>query len=245
MPQSLDSITALMARSQKKELDLLASLRADNSSLSQNDRARIAAEILEEKKKRDDYTDIIEQTTNMQSSYSAQVTSASAQQATTLKMLDDQLAEANKAVGAMTDEKNNKIKMTQINTYFGKQYESYTELAIVLCIFMLALFIPNLVENLSKSHELAIAVRKIIWWVGGLYIAYRIIDLILRRNDNHDEYTWPVAPKTTAEMIAANQSKGRFIDVSGIDIPDLCLGSYCCGPGTDWLDGSGCVISTQ
>jgi hypothetical protein len=145
----------------------------------------------------------------------------------------------------MADEKNNKIKMTQINTYFGKQYASYTELAIILCIFMLALLIPNLVANLLHIPELAIALRKIIWWVGGLYIAYRVIDLILRRNDNHDEYTWPVAPKTTADMITANQSKGRFIDVSGINIPDLCLGSYCCGPGTDWLDGSGCVISTQ
>jgi hypothetical protein len=245
MPQSLDSITALMARSNQKELDLLSSLRADNGSLSQADRDRIAAEILEEKKKRQEYTDIVQQTTDLHSSYSAQVDSASAQQAATLKMLEEQLAEADEAVGSMADEKNNKIKMTQINTYFGKQYASYTELAIILCIFMLALLIPNLVANLLHIPELAIALRKIIWWVGGLYIAYRVIDLILRRNDNHDEYTWPVAPKTTADMITANQSKGRFIDVSGINIPDLCLGSYCCGPGTDWLDGSGCVISTQ
>jgi hypothetical protein len=238
MPQSLHSITDLVAQSQQKELDLVKSLQ---ETLTDADRARINAEISAEKAKRVEYMDVMKQTTELQSTYSTQVDTASAQQRATMELLDKQIAHANVALAAMDDTKNNKKKMVQINTYFGKQYESYTSLAIVFCIFLILLLIPNLVANLLQIPELAIALRKIIWWVGGLYLAYRSIDVVLRRNDNYDEYTWPVAPRTTDELKTANEIKGQFVDISGVNIPNLCLGEYCCGPGTDWTDGSGCT----
>jgi hypothetical protein len=239
MPQSLVSVTALVDQSQKRELELTNSLLG---TLTAAERDRINAEIQAEQAKRVDLLDVMKQATDLQTSYSAQVDGAAAQQAATNKVLDEQIAHAKAALTAMDDDKNNKQKMVQINTFFGKQYAAYTHLAIIICVFLVALLIPNLVENLLHTPQIAALLRILIRWSGGLYIAYLVIDLIMRRNDNFDEYTWPVAPRTAVAMKTANETKGRFIDISGIDIPELCLGSYCCGPGTDWVDGSGCTI---
>jgi hypothetical protein len=70
--------------------------------------------------------------------------------------------------------------------------------------------------------------------------------MYLRRNDNYDEYTWPTAPTTEADVNLANtQTNTSFLDVSGVDVP-FCYGSKCCSTGTVWDDKSyTCIVDTN
>lgn len=239
----MESILALLQQSQVRERDLYASLRADTGGkLTTAERQSIVDDINAESENRRRYYDVIQNAHTMMSDYTSSVASASKTQLSTLQMLEDQLDAAKGVLNSMSDVKLNQMKMIEINTFFGKQYEAYSGMALVIIVFMLALLIPVAVTKYLDAPEVAEIMSKVIWWVGGIYIFYRFVDMVLRRSDNYDEYTWPMAPRTDDELADANAS-GSIIDISGIEIPDICLGSYCCGPGTTWADSSGCLVT--
>jgi hypothetical protein len=238
----MESILSLLQQSQTAERELYSTLRADKGTLTAEEREAIVADINKESDKRRQYYETLESNSKLRAEYKSGVLDASARQVSTLKLLEDQLDAAKGVLNSMMHQKHNKMKMIEINTYFGKQYQGYAGVAIVLCVVLLLQAVPFAVEKYLGAPEVADWLSTILWWTGGLYLLYRVIDVLMRRSDNYDEYVWWMAPTTSAEMETANASSGQIIDVSGIDIPELCLGSYCCGPGTSWSDASGCVI---
>lgn len=238
----MEAILALLQESQARERDLYATLKEDTTNqLTAAERASIVADINSESENRREYYNVIKSAHSMMSDYTTNVESAGAMQLNTLQMLEDQLDAAKGVLSSMSDVKLNQMKMIEVNTYFGKQYEAYSGMGMVVVLFLLALMIPVAVRKYLNAPEVADVLSNIIWWVGGLYLFYRLVDMILRRNDNYDEYTWPFAPLTDDQLRDANAA-GSIIDISGIDLPELCLGAYCCGPGTTWSDASGCLV---
>lgn len=237
----MESILSLLEQSQAAERELYATMRADKGKLTPEEREAIVADINKESDKRRQYYETLESNAKLRAEYKTGVLDASARQMSTLKLLEDQLDAAKGVLNSMMDEKQNKMKMIEINTYFGKQYQGYAGIALVVCVVLLLQLVPFAVEKYLGAPEVADWLSSILWWVGGLYLLYRVMDVLMRRSDNYDEYQWWMAPTTAAEMATANTFDGKIIDVSGIDIPEICLGSYCCGPGTTWLDASGCV----
>ena len=63
-----------------------------------------------------------------------------------------------------------------------------------------------------------------------------------RTANNYDEYQWWWTPRSDTQLSA---SEGSFIDISGIELPYICAQDSCCGEGTVWSDGSGCVMDTD
>jgi len=237
----MESILSLLEQSQAAERELYATLRTDKGKLTPEERASIVADINKESDKRRQYYETLESNSKLRVEYRTGVLDASKRQMGTLKLLEDQLDAAKGVLNSMMDEKQNKMKMIEINTYFGKQYQGYAGVALVVCVVLLLQIVPFAVEKYLGAPEIADWLSTILWWVGGLYLLYRVLDVLMRRSDNYDEYQWWMAPTTAAEMTTANTFDGKIIDVSGIDIPEICLGSYCCGPGTTWQDASGCV----
>lgn len=166
------------------------------------------------------------------------------QQTKTLKILERELNRSKSNLAKLKDEKYNQLKMIEINNYFGKQYENHVQLIkiiIIVGVCMLATLLLNYVSALKPASR---PLFNLVTIVGLFFIASKLVDLYLRKNDNYDEYEWPVAPTTDRELTTANAESTSFIDVSGIDIipPGMCFGTSCCSLGTTWLDGSGCVI---
>jgi len=238
----MTSLLDQLEESQKAERELYATLRSDKGTMTAAQREAVVADINKESEKRRQYYAELESNAKMRSSYQTEVVGATASQEETLKLLEDQLDSAKAVLNSMMDEKQDKMKMIEINTYFGKKYAGYANLMIAVCVVLLLQLVPFAVEKYLNAPEIAAGISKAIWWVGGLTLAYMWVDVTWRRNDNYDEYRWWLAPTTVADMNDINASGGDIIDVSGVDIPELCMGSYCCGPGTTWDDASGCLI---
>ena len=237
------SLLEQLEQSQKAERELYATLRSDKGTLTADQREALVADINKESAKRREYYAELEKNAESRSSYQKEVAGATASQEETLKLLEDQLDSAKTVLNSLMDEKQDKMKMIQINTYFGKKYAGYSGLMIAICVVLLLQLIPFAVEKYLNAPEIASYISKAIWGVGGLSLAYLWVDVAWRRNDNYDEYRWWLAPTTVADMNDINASSGDIVDISGVDIPELCMGSYCCGPGTSWDDASGCVIN--
>jgi hypothetical protein len=137
-----------------------------------------------------------------------------------------------------TETKKNNIK---INTYYGKQYEEYKNLFIIItivCISMIASLLLSYTRFEYVSRPLTIAIGIL----GGTVIAYRIIGMFLRSNMDYDEYQWVTAPVTDDGIVNANSGGENIVDISGISLGSICVGPLCCSEGTEWNSKKGCVL---
>jgi hypothetical protein len=160
------------------------------------------------------------------------------QQTKTLHLLEQELNKAKKKLSELQHEKFNHLKMIEITTYYSKQYDAQQRLMKMIVIVVSCL----LISLLLKKTPLAFASTPLtifISVVGGFFIAGRIINIILRRNDNYDEFIWPMAPTTDKEL--ANANKYKKMGIAGIDAP-VCFGTSCCQEGTIWDGKSGCIV---
>ena len=165
------------------------------------------------------------------------------QQTETLKLLEKELNKSKNNLSKLEDEKYNQLKMIEINTYFSKQYDAHKRLMRLVTIVGICMLVTLLLGYVEPLKNVSKLLFNLVTFIGVVLIIKKLIDMYLRRNDNYDEYIWPVAPNTDAELATSNSESTSFVDVSGVDVPDLCVGSSCCNEGTVWDDNLGCIIN--
>lgn len=150
--------------------------------------------------------------------------------------LDTLTANSNNLASSLQSDKETKKKIVEINTYYGKQYEAYKELFILItivciCIIAALLLAYTPLEFLSRSLTIAICI------IGGSVIVYKIFYMMLTTDTNYDEYDWLASPATDNGMTP------NIIDISGVNLSKtICVGPLCCGEGTEWNSKQGCVL---
>lgn len=133
-------------------------------------------------------------------------------------------------------DKETKKKIVDINTYYGKHYEAYKELFMIItivsiCVIAALLLAYTPLEFLSRSLAIAICI------IGGSVIVYKIIFMMLTTETNYDEYKWLASPATD------NGIHQPIVDISGVNLSKtICIGPLCCGDGTEWNSKQGCVL---
>ena len=164
--------------------------------------------------------------------YKAQITSESTmkasidQQTETLQLLETELNQSKKKMTALKDEKLNHLKMIEITTYYSKQYDAQKRIMQLIAGFGICLFI-------SMYFELD-ALTTLIVLVGIVWIGYRLLNMLMRDNENYDEFNFFYPPAT--------DGLSHPIGFSGRGIGKICIGSVCCNQGTIWDEQLGCVI---
>lgn len=164
--------------------------------------------------------------------YKAEITSESTmkasidQQTETLQLLETELNRSKKKLTALKDEKLNHLKMIEITTYYSKQYDAQKRIMQLIAGFGICLFI-------SMYFELN-TLTTLIVLVGIVWIGYRLLNMLMRHNDNYDEFDFYYPPSTDGSK--------HPIGFSGKGIGKVCIGSVCCNKGTIWDEQLGCVI---
>jgi hypothetical protein len=169
------------------------------------------------------------------------LTDATTQQLQALQLVEHQLQ---KQKTALDDKRLQAIKMVEITSYSGQQYQAYASfLAAVAAVTIIYVASNWAATRLSTKVPVALFLPRVVLVLGTLYLISRFFDLLLRRKDMFEEYSWPAAPRTLEDANKVNTQTNKVIKVEGI--PTLCAGSYCCAEGTSWLDSKGCVVSAS
>jgi hypothetical protein len=163
------------------------------------------------------------------------------QQTETLRILERELNKSKNNLAKLKDEKYNQLKMIEINTYFSKQYDAQKRLMKIITIVGACMFISLLIGYVDALKPISKLLFTVVTIIGSLFIIKQVIDMYMRRNDNYDEYLWPMAPTTDVKLETANQPF-TFIDISGVDIGKICVGPLCCNEGTVWDSVDGCIV---
>jgi hypothetical protein len=133
-----------------------------------------------------------------------------------------------------------KKQLIAANMNYGKQYHAYRYVFITIVIILACLIVVSLLSYTPLffiTRPLNIA----IYIIGGAYLTYLMIHLLMKSDINNDEYKWMLSPNNR------NMDTNIFPSVTGmlgirphIKNISACVGEYCCdeAQGTVWSDDS-------
>jgi hypothetical protein len=172
---------------------------------------------------------------DMHSLYNNNVESSSNaldQSISAIQIIENQLNDTKNKINLLDDQKNNQLRLVEINTYYGKRYNANSVImktVILMCIPLIVLAI--LVNNGMLLPKLYAFFSAIVLIYGCVVLGYQLIDISNRDNMNWDEYNW-YFDKTKAPIIDDD------INVSPVNPwnpPDVtCVGAVCCYAGTTY-----------
>tara|TARA_B100000900_G_scaffold406372_3_gene417296 strand:+ start:1428 stop:3041 length:1614 start_codon:yes stop_codon:yes gene_type:complete len=120
----------------------------------------------------------------------------------------------------------NKLRKTQINTYYTKAYKEYIfllKIVVAIVLLMFPIIILNRLEFLSNNLTTIFATTIIV--LGGFYVLYRIYLLKMRDNKEFDKFRVPY------DRQAAQLQKKGLLEKKGSPLKGFgitCIGDECC-----------------
>lgn len=157
-----------------------------------------------------------------------------------LKVAKGQRQDALRAYNNMLSERDSKARIVEINTYYSKEYNAYTNIfktIFAFCIPLVILGMLNKEELLDDASYFRFSLLIII--IALLMTAYRINDMYWRNNINYDNYEWlyNTAPVKDEDKYKRSLAGNTGVELSGKS--STCSGASCCNDTTFW-DGNKC-----
>jgi hypothetical protein len=171
------------------------------------------------------------------------------EQATTIDIVEEELNKAKKKLKILEEEKNNKIRLIEINTYYGEKYQEHAELMKIIIFTLIPIIILAVLHNkglIPKTIFYILIV--IIAAIGSYFMWFRLASIWNRDNMNYQEYNWPVYnPSSSATTTTTTSTGDPWATTSTTTTSTAgCVDEYCCATGTTY-DASlnQCVIPTS
>lgn len=170
------------------------------------------------------------------------------EQVTAIDIVEQELNRAKQKLRILEEEKNNKIRLVEINTYYGEKYQEHAELMKIIIFTLIPIIIISLLYNKSLIPQvLYYVLLVIIAAIGSYFMWLRLASIWNRDNMDYQEYNWPVykppANSTTKSSNTTGDPWDNGLDVTGNVLG--CVDQYCCATGTVY-DGSSnqCIPSS-
>lgn len=222
--QVLNNISQL----QTQEKELYASL--DDVSLSSDQKQQIINKINEISQMR---LNLYSGLKDMYSSYQQNVASSRTtlgQSVAAVNVLENELNQAKIRLNLLEDEKYNKLRLVEINTYFGKRYNAHSKVMKIIVYTCIPIIILAILANKqilpSNLYKLLVVIVLVI---GLIFLGNELIDLSNRDDMNWDEYNWYF----DQSQAPSDKTEGTPSDPWAT--PSItCVGQACCYDGSTY-----------
>jgi hypothetical protein len=152
------------------------------------------------------------------------------EQSVAIDIVEKELNEAKLRMKEIEQEKYNKLRLVEINNYYGEQYNEHTSIMKVIIMICVPVLILTILLNRGLfPRNLYSVLVIIIVVVGVIYLWKFILSAASRDNMNYQEYTWNF-----------NVQKAPTVDTTGAGATDpwasstssgTCEGQACCSDG--------------
>lgn len=154
---------------------------------------------------------------------------------TVVNIVEDELNNAKLQLNQLYDLKHNKMRMVEINTYYGKQYLAQGRLLkLIISVSILLLILAILWKKGFLTDNIAKVLLSVVFVLGVFLILRGLLDIYRRDNMNFDAYNWifdPATQKPTVYEYDKEKILGLAADINqsfnGLD----CIGNACCTDG--------------
>jgi hypothetical protein len=162
------------------------------------------------------------------------------EQAVAIEIVENELNQAKKRLAILEEEKNNKIRLVEINTYFGDKYEHKSNIMKIIVYTLIPIIILSLIYRTGfLPNIIYYFLLMIIASIGGYYFWVEYLSMIRRDRMNYQEYAWSF--NTNSVPIGTPSSDDPWQTNFG-----TCIGNMCCSEGLIYDSNlNQCVSSNQ
>ena len=144
-----------------------------------------------------------------------------------LEIINAETVNSDRQLGLLTSEKRDKSRLVEINTYYGKQYNSHKQIMKTIVLICIPIIILTILGNKGLfPNTFAVLLISIIIIFGIFSLGYQIIDVSNRNNMNYDEYDWKFNKNLAPAPIPVNPAAASNDPWSANY--GTCLGANCC-----------------
>ena len=169
------------------------------------------------------------------------------EQTTAINIIEQELNKAKQKLQILEEEKNNKIRLIEINTYYGEKYQEHTQLMQIIIYTLIPVIILAILYNKGFIPQTIYYILIVLIVAVGSYFMWGTLASIWNRdNMDYQEYVWPVY-EDTKDKKSSTPSGDPWANglVLNSTLSIGCVDQYCCAPGTTFDSTSNqCVTST-
>jgi len=151
------------------------------------------------------------------------------EQTIAIDIVEKELNTSKKRLKVLEEEKNNKIRLVEINDYYGQKYAEHSDLMKIIVIMLIPILILAILFNKGmipvRIYYILIVIIAII---GGVYIWKTMFSIMLRDPMNYQEYNWYFNPNDAPTSTSTSSTDPWASTTSKYG---TCIGDACCSDG--------------
>ena len=149
------------------------------------------------------------------------------EQTAAIYIVENELNTAKRRLEALDVEKTNKIRLVEINNYYGDKYVEHGNLMKIIIFTLVPVIILAIINKSGILPDtIYYALVMIVAAIGGYFFWIRFGSIITRDNMNYQTYDWYFDPSTAPTGSASNTDPWASLGSLG-----TCIGQECCSAG--------------
>jgi hypothetical protein len=152
------------------------------------------------------------------------------EQTTAIYIVENELNKAKLRLEALDMEKTNKIRLVEINNYYGDKYVEHGNLMKIVIFTLVPVIILAIINKSGILPDtIYYALVMIIAAIGGYFFWIRFGSIITRDNMNYQTYDWYFDPSTAPTGSSGSSSSSD--PWTSLGSLGTCIGQDCCSAG--------------
>ena len=149
------------------------------------------------------------------------------EQTAAIYIVESEMNQSKRRLELLNMEKNNKIRLVEINNYYGDKYAEHGNLMKIIILTLVPIIILALLnKNGLLPNSIYYGLAVIITFIGGYFFWIRFGSIITRDNMDYQTYDWYFDPASAPTAGASSDDPWASLDSLG-----TCIGQDCCSPG--------------
>lgn len=224
--QILNDIQSL----QQMEQQLFNSLESNSSTITQEEQQQILEKMNQLSNMR---LNLYQTLSGVNNYYENALTSSIGtlkEQVAAINIVETELNKSKKKLELLEEEKNNKIRLVEINNYFGEKYAEHSSLMKIVIVMLIPIIILTVIYKKGfLPNPIYYGLVVIISLIGAYFFWQTFASIIRRDNMNYDEYNWYFNPNTAPTTTSTTSSSDPWASTTANY--GTCVGDACCATG--------------
>jgi hypothetical protein len=148
-------------------------------------------------------------------------------------VVENQMNTAKTMLDGLREDKSNKLRLVEINNYYGRKYEYQTDIMKIIVMACAPILVISVLMKKGIVPETISGGLIILIIVAGIVaVARKVFDLNRRNNLNFDQYDHDFDPNAVSVSKTENTN---LAELSKVSLYSSCIGASCCdGKATVW-----------
>jgi len=150
-------------------------------------------------------------------------------------IVENELNHSKNNLELLETERNNKIRLVEINNYYGDKYEEHSQLMKIVIFTLIPVIILVVLNNKGfLPNAIYTGLLIIVSFIGGYFFWIRLASIISRDNMNYQAYNWYFDPTTapSSSLLSSSTASDPWLTKG---TTGMCIGQDCCSTGQTWI----------